>query len=125
MSDVTVETTDATPKEEVVASEEPDSEAKEVVIPRFGDDWKPVEGTNTHPHDWSKDDIKYFGKASWGDNILMDEDGVGEWGDDLVNCHLKVDPSVTSARDFVTMVRADAVSGKMTVDDIFKKYCVD
>ena len=126
MSDVTVETTDATPKEEVVDA---DSEAKEVVaeqeIPRFGDDWKPVEGVRTHPHDWSTDDQKYFGSADFGDKTLMDEDGVGEWSNDLVNCYLKVDPSVTSARDFATMVRADALSGTMTVDDIFKKYCCD
>lgn len=126
MSDVTVETTDATPKEEVVDA---DSEAKEVVakqeIPRFGDDWKPVEGTITRPDEWSKDDIQYFYTADFGDKTLMDEDGVGEWAVDLYNCSLKVDPSVTSAKDFVTMVRADALSGTMTVDDIFKKYCCD
>ena len=128
MSDVTVETTDATPKEEVVdavvPSEEPEAEvvAKEE-IPRFGDDWKPVEGVRTHLHDWSMDDQKWFGKGDFGDKTLMDEDGVGGWSCDLVNCYLKVDPSVTSAKDFVTMVRADALSGKMTVEDIFNKYC--
>lgn len=121
MSDVTVETTDPTPKEEVV-----DAEAEvEKEIPRFGDDWKPVEGTITRPDEWSKDDIQYFYTADFGDKTLMDEDGVGEWAVDLYNCSLKVDPSVTSAKDFVTMVRADALSGKMTVDDIFNKYCVD
>ena len=82
MSDVTVETTDATPKEEVVdavvPSEEPEAEvvAKQE-IPRFGDDWKPVEGVRTHFHDWSKDDQKWFGLGNFGDNTLMDEDEVG------------------------------------------------
>ena len=119
MSDVTVETTDPTPKEEVV-----DAEAEvEKEIPRFGDDWKPVEGTITRIHDWSMDDQKWFGLGDFGDKTLMDEDGVGGWSCDLVNCSLKVDPKVTSAKDFVTMVRADALSGKMTVEDIFNKYC--
>jgi len=126
MSDVTVQTTDATPKEEVVDAVVPSEESEAEVdkeIPRFGDDWKPVEGVRTGPDDWSKDDQKWFGLADFGDKTLMDEDGVGEWGNDLVNCVLKVDPKVTSAADFAKMVRADALSGKMTVEDIFNKYC--
>ncbi len=107
-----IQTTDALKEEEVVKE-----------IPRFGDEWKPVEGTKTHPNDWSEDDQKYFGLADFGDKVLMDEDGVGGWAVDLVCCELKVDPKVTSAREFATMVRADALSGKMTVDQIFAKYC--
>ncbi len=109
-----IQTTDALKEEEVVKE-----------MPRFGDEWKPVEGVRTKPNDWSKDDQKYFGLADFGDKTLMDEDGVGEWAVDLVSCELKVDPSVTSAVDFVKMVRADALSGQMSVDDIFKKYCCD
>jgi len=112
MSNVKIE--DALKEEEVVKE-----------IPRFGSDWKAVEGTKTHPNHWSKDDQRYFGLADFGDKVLMDEGGVGEWAVDLVSCELKVDPKVTSAKDFVNMVRADALSGKMTVDQIFKKYCCD
>ena len=110
MNDIKIE--DALKEEEVVKE-----------MPRFGDEWKPVEGVRTKPNDWSKDDQRWFGLADFGDKTLMDEDGVGGWAVDLVCCDLKVDPSVTSAKDFANMVRADALSGQMTVDQIFAKYC--
>ena len=116
MSDVTVETTDATPKEEVVEVSDSEAESDGAEV------WAAVEGVRTAPGDWSKEDITYFGHADWGDKILKDEDGGGDWGCELINCWLKVDPSVTSASDFVTMVRNDALNGKMTVEDIFNKY---
>ena len=122
MTDVTDETTP--PKEEEVATSEvqDDAPAAQAAVE---DVWKAVPDAATTLSDWSTDDLKVFEEQDFGDTVLVDEEGQGGWGWDLVNCRLMVDPTVTSAADFVKLVRADAEGGEMTVAQIFDKYACD
>ena len=118
MTDVSAKIENAPKEEEVVVDSEPVAEAL------AEDAWAPAEGVKTKFNDWSPEDWAVFHLQDFGDTILLDEDGQSGWSGDLVSCELRVDPSVTSAMDFVKMVRADAEGGQMTVEDIFNKYCV-
>lgn len=120
MTDVTDETTP--PKEEEVATSEVQDDAPDEPVK---DVWKPVEDVATTLSDWTDDDIQVFTSQDFGDTVLLDEEGQGGWSWDLVNSRLMVDPTVTSASDFVKLVRADAEGGEMTVAQIFDKYACD
>lgn len=72
---------------------------------------------------WTDDEIKLFESSDLGDKSLKDEDGDFGWGWELIHCELKPE-TFTDVPDLIKKIKADAVSGDFTVEDIYNKYCV-